>query len=117
MFATHIAKYFANATREAVLLQKCSGGIIFLPGAAGTVQEIFQDACENFYGSAESISPMVLVGVEYWTKTLPAYPLLLELARGRAMEEKVFLVDHPDEAVRILVELNNGTIFGVRGLA
>ncbi|MCY1185328.1 hypothetical protein D9M73_260940 [compost metagenome] len=117
MFATHIAKYFANATRESVLLEKCSGGIVFLPGAAGTVQEIFQDACENFYGAAGSISPMVLVGVEHWTRTLPAHPLLVELARGRAMEEKIFLVEDPAEAVRILVELNDGSISGVRGLA
>ncbi|MFL4478715.1 LOG family protein [Paeniglutamicibacter sp. ORCA_105] len=117
MFATHIAKYFANATREAVLLEKCSGGIVFMPGAAGTVQEIFQDACENFYGAAGSISPMVLVGVDYWTQTLPAYPLLVDLARGRAMEDMVFLVDEPSEAVRILVELDDGSISGVRGLA
>lgn len=117
MLATHIAKYFANATREAVLLEKSSGGIVFLPGAAGTVQEVFQDACENYYGAAESISPMVLVGIEHWTKTLPAYPLLAELARGRAMEEKIFLVDDPAEAVRILVDLNDGSVSGVRGLA
>ncbi|GAA1873154.1 LOG family protein [Paeniglutamicibacter psychrophenolicus] len=117
MFATHIAKYFANATREAVLLEKCSGGIVFLPGAAGTVQEIFQDACENYYGAEGSISPMVLVGIEHWTRTLPAYPLLAELARGRAMEEKIFLVEDAAEAVRILVELNDGSISGVRGLA
>ncbi|MBV1778878.1 LOG family protein [Paeniglutamicibacter sp. ABSL32-1] len=117
MFATHIAKFFANATRESVLLEKCSGGVVFLPGAAGTVQEIFQDACENYYGAAGSISPMVLVGVEHWTKTLPAYPLLAELAAGRAMEEKIFLVDDAAEAVRILVELNDGSISGVRGLA
>lgn len=88
-----------------------------MPGAAGTVQEIFQDACENFYGAAGSISPMVLVGVDYWTRTLPAYPLLVDLARGRAMEDMVFLVDEPSEAVRILVELNDGSISGVRGLA
>jgi len=49
VFATAIAKYFRNATREAVLLQVCDAGIVFLPGAGGTVQEIFQDACENFY--------------------------------------------------------------------
>jgi predicted Rossmann-fold nucleotide-binding protein len=52
VFATAIAKYFRNATREAILLQVCDAGIVFLPGAAGTVQEIFQDACENFYAEA-----------------------------------------------------------------
>lgn len=90
---------------------------MFLPGAAGTVQEVFQDACENYYGASESISPMILVGIEHWTKTLPAYPLLAELARGRAMEERIFLVDDPAEAVQILVDLNDGSVSGVRGLA
>lgn len=117
MFATHIAKYFANATREAVLLEKSSGGIVFLPGAAGTVQEIFQDACENYYASQGSISPMILVGVEHWTKTLPAFPLLEKLAGGRSMEKYVYLVDDPAEAVSILVDLNDGRVSGVRGLA
>lgn len=117
MFATHIAKYFANATREAVLLEKCSGGIVFLPGAAGTVQEIFQDACENYYGTPGSISPMVLVGVEHWTQTLPAYPLLEKLAHDRHMDGLIYLVDEPAEAARILFDLDDGGISGVRGLA
>ncbi|HSN37034.1 MAG TPA: Rossmann fold nucleotide-binding protein, partial [Arthrobacter sp.] len=59
-FATHIAKYFANAIREAILLELCNGGVVFLPGSGGTVQEIFQDACENYYGTPETIKPMVL---------------------------------------------------------
>ena len=33
-FATHVAKYFANAVREAILLELCNGGIVFLPGPA-----------------------------------------------------------------------------------
>ncbi len=49
VFATAIAKYFRNSTREATLLEVCDAGIVFLPGLAGTVQEIFQDACENYY--------------------------------------------------------------------
>ena len=34
------------------------------PGAGGTVQEIFQDACENYYADESSVAPMVLVGRE-----------------------------------------------------
>jgi predicted Rossmann-fold nucleotide-binding protein len=98
LFATAIAKYFRNATREAILLQVCDAGIVFLPGAGGTVQEIFQDACENYYAIPESVAPMVLVGRTYWTETLPAWPLLVALARGRAMEGHVHLVDDVDEA-------------------
>ena len=98
LFATAIAKYFRNATREAILLQICDAGIVFLPGVGGTVQEIFQDACENYYAAAESVAPMVLIGRAYWTETLPAWPLLQALSRGRAMESHVHLVDTVDEA-------------------
>ena len=76
MFANAIAKYFRNPTREAILLEVCDAGIVFLPGAGGTVQEVFQDACENYYADESSVAPMVLVGAEYWTETLPAWPLL-----------------------------------------
>jgi len=102
LFATAIAKYFRNATREAILLQVCDAGIVFLPGVGGTVQEIFQDACENYYADESSIAPMVLVGRTYWTEDLPAWPLLKRLARGRPMEGHVHLVDHVDEAVALL---------------
>ena len=98
VFATAIAKYFRNALREAILLQICDAGIVFLPGAAGTVQEVFQDACENYYAADASVAPMVLVGGSYWTSTVPVWPLLQSLARGRAMERHVHLVDTVDDA-------------------
>jgi len=101
-FASVIAKYFANATREAVLLTLCNRGIVFLPGAAGTVQEVFQDACENYYAEPGDLAPMVLVGRRHWTETLPAWPLLERLARDRAMARHVHLVDSVDEAVRVV---------------
>jgi predicted Rossmann-fold nucleotide-binding protein len=101
-FATHIAKYFANAIREAILLELCRGGIVFLPGAAGTVQEIFQDACENYYGAREKVTPMVLVGKDHWENRYPAWPMLRSLAEGRAMEANIFLVDSVEDAVDVL---------------
>ncbi|MGO4191224.1 LOG family protein [Arthrobacter sp. YAF17] len=101
-FATHIAKYFANAIREAVLLELCNGGIVFLPGSGGTVQEIFQDACENYYGTPETIMPMVLVGQEHWLRRYPVWPLLQSLAAGRRMESRIFLVDTVEEALAVL---------------
>ncbi len=102
LFATHIAKYFANAVREAILLELCNGGIVFLPGAAGTVQEIFQDACENYYGAPETITPMVLVGREHWERTFPAWPMLQSLAAGKPMAEKIFLVDTVEDALAVV---------------
>ncbi|GAA4761715.1 LOG family protein [Microbacterium gilvum] len=103
LFATAIAKYFRNALRESVLLQVCDRGIVFLPGAGGTVQEIFQDACENFYASGDAVAEMVLVGRAYWTETYPAWPLLRALAAGRSMERHVHLVDTVDEAAAVVL--------------
>jgi predicted Rossmann-fold nucleotide-binding protein len=101
-FATHIAKYFANAIREAILLELCDGGVIFLPGSAGTLQEIFQDACENYYGASETIRPMVLVGREHWQRRYPAWPLLQSLAAGKTMADRIFLVDTVEEALGVV---------------
>ncbi|WP_193598688.1 LOG family protein [Microbacterium sp. YJN-G] len=101
-FANAVAKYFRNAQREAVLLEVCRGGIAFLPGSGGTIQEIFQDACENYYADESSTAPMVLVGREYWTERYPAWPLLRALAKGRPMEAHVHLVDTVDEAAALM---------------
>ncbi|WP_107451791.1 LOG family protein, partial [Actinacidiphila rubida] len=79
-FASHIAKFFANATREDGLLSRCDAGVVFLPGAAGTVQEVFDAATANYYGSRGEPAPMVLVDRAHWTTTLPVWPLLTALA-------------------------------------
>lgn len=105
MFATHIAKYFANSIREAVLLARSNGGIIFLPGAAGTVQEIFQDACENYYAADGAVTPMVLVGRDHWENELPVGPLLAALGRGRAMAANIHVVETVQEACALLTTL------------
>ncbi|MEU9522109.1 Rossmann fold nucleotide-binding protein [Streptomyces sp. NPDC048224] len=101
-FAAHIAKYFANATREDGLLARSTAGVVFLPGAAGTVQEIFDNATPNYYESRGELTPMVLVDREHWTRTLPAWPLLRSLAKGRAMESRIALVDRIEEAPEAL---------------
>ncbi len=101
-FATDIAKYFKNAIREDILLHLATAGTVFLAGAAGTVQEVFQEACENYYADASSVAPMVLVGRRQWTEVLPVWPLLERLARGRLMERQVFLVDDVTEVAPLL---------------
>jgi predicted Rossmann-fold nucleotide-binding protein len=103
LFATRIAKYFANALREDTLLHRCRGGIVYLPGHAGTVQEIFQAVTENFYAAdATQIAPMILIGIDYWTTTYPAWPLLERLGNGRLMGKVIHCVDDVAEAVRLL---------------
>ncbi|MFP3987607.1 LOG family protein [Streptomyces sp. E11-3] len=104
-FAGHIAKYFANATREDGLLARSNAGVVFLPGAAGTVQEIFDNATPNYYESLGAPTPMVLVNRAYWTERLPAWPLLRALARERAMESRIALVDTVEEAPEALESL------------
>ncbi|MBK3635105.1 LOG family protein [Streptomyces sp. MBT97] len=104
-FAAHLAKYFSNATREDGLLARCTAGVVFLPGAAGTVQEIFDNATPNYYGSRGEPTPMVLVDREHWTRRLPAWPLLRSLARERAMESRIALVDRIEEAPEALKRL------------
>ena len=108
VFATAIAKYVRNAVREAVLVEICRAGIVFLPGAAGTVQEVFQDACENYYADPASVAPMVLVGVRHWTEQLPVWPLLQALAEGRGMADHVHLVDDVEKAVEVVTEMATG---------
>ncbi|MBT2439889.1 LOG family protein [Streptomyces sp. ISL-36] len=106
-FAGHIAKYFANATREDGLLARCNGGVVFLPGAAGTVQEIFDNTTPNYYESRGGPTPMVLVNRAHWTDRLPAWPLLSALAVDRPMAARIALVETVDEAPEALRRLAN----------
>lgn len=102
--ASVVAKYFSNATREDVLLRACRGGLVFLPGAAGTVQEIFQAACSNYYADPTQVVPMVLVGHDHWTREVGVWDLLRRLGRGRAFGASLAVVDRPDEVLPLLVE-------------
>ncbi|WP_330460085.1 LOG family protein [Streptomyces sp. NBC_00820] len=104
-FAAHLAKYFANATREDGLLARSNAGVVFLPGAAGTVQEIFDNATPNYYESRGEPTPMVLVDEAHWTRELPTWPLLRSLARGRSMESRIALVDTIEQAPEAIKRL------------
>ncbi|WP_072314043.1 LOG family protein [Agrococcus sp. Marseille-P2731] len=98
-FATSIAKYFQNSMREDILLRVANAGIVVLPGGGGTTQEIFQDACENSYAEEGAWAPLVLVGERFWTETLPAWPLLQAVMRGKPGEAGIALVDTAADAV------------------
>jgi predicted Rossmann-fold nucleotide-binding protein len=103
-FATHLAKYFANSVREDGLLTIAKGGVIYSPGSAGTVQEIFQDACQNHYKTVGVVSPMIFLGQEFWTRTRPVFPLLEQLARGHEYARYLLLTDSREHIIRALVE-------------
>jgi predicted Rossmann-fold nucleotide-binding protein len=106
-FATYIAKYFANSVREDGLLTIARGGIVYAPGSAGTIQEIFQDACQNHYKSVGVISPMIFLGTEFWTRTRPVYPLLVQLAQGQEYARHLLLTDSREEVIRALVDYDS----------
>lgn len=79
-FATRIAKLFQNSVREDGIITVARQGLVFTRGSAGTLQEVFQDAQQNFYAQhPDHFSPMVFLGSEYWTRVLPVGPLLAAL--------------------------------------
>lgn len=102
MFAAHVAKYFANSVREDGLLAIATHGVVYAPGSAGTVQEVFMDACQNHYGTFELISPMIMLGVEHWTARLPVWPLLQAMAAQRPWGRLIALCDGADEVLEFL---------------
>ena len=99
VFATDIAKYFANSVREEGLLAIATSGVIFSPGSAGTIQEIFQDATQNHYRSFGRPSPMIFLGVEYWRIDKPVYPLLTQLAAGHDYAALLHITDDIEDVV------------------
>ena len=102
-FATHIAKFFENSIREDSILTMAFGGIIYTPGSAGTMQEIFQDAVQNHYLSFGFASPMIFWGKKFWTEEMPVYPLLQHLLNtGRY---KNLLLNLTDDAREIEASL------------
>ncbi len=99
-FATHIAKYFANSVREEGLLAIAKGGVIFAPGSAGTVQEIFQEAAQNHYKTFGNVSPMVFLNSEYWQKKKPVYPIVQKLAEGQEYGKLLAIADEVSDITK-----------------
>ena len=108
-FATYIAKFFENSLREDILLTEAYGGLVFMPGGAGTLQEIFQEVVQNHYVTLGYPSPMVFVGRTFWTETIPVYPLIEHLvAVGRCKNIDASLVETTAEIVAALDRQNEG---------
>lgn len=102
-FATHIAKYFANSVREDGLLTIATHGVVYARGSAGTTQEIFQDVTQNHYRTTGFASPMILLGVDYWTRRRPVWPLLTTVSENEPFGELIVLTDSEDEVVECLL--------------
>lgn len=100
-FATWHAKFFSNAIREAGLISIANGGIIYTPGAAGTRQEIFQDACRNHYGMVES--PMVFYNSKFWGEN-GVFELVHKTSVGKPYHDVLLLSDDMDEIINHLIK-------------
>lgn len=107
-FATHIAKYFDNSIREDSILTIAKGGIIYAPGSAGTMQEIFQEAVQNHYLSFGYASPMIFMGKDYWTEEMPVYRLMEHLvAKGKYKNLLMSITDSTEDIVETILEFRN----------
>jgi len=106
-FATHIAKYFANSVREDGLLTIAKGGIIFAPGSAGTIQEIFQEATQNHYLSFGYASPMIFMNKKYWTEELPVYTFLQQMMKAETYKNLLLSIyDKPNQIIEELTKFS-----------
>ncbi len=107
--ATHIAKLFYNSVREDSILNIARGGIIYTPGSAGTLQEVFQAAVPNHYMSYGYASPMIFMGKEFWTKDVPIWPLLQDLmAREKYKNLLLSLSENENEIVATIKAFYEG---------
>jgi predicted Rossmann-fold nucleotide-binding protein len=112
-FATHIAKFFENSLREEGVLAIATHGVIFAEGNAGTVQEIFQNACQNYYATRGPAAPMILLGADYWNRDVskseaahakPVWPLLRQLGVEKGFASLLRITDDLDEIVSFLLD-------------
>lgn len=106
-FATHIAKYFENSIREDNILTIAVGGVIFSPGSAGTLQEVFQETAQDHYKTCDVSSPIVFFGKDFWQKTVPLYPFLDSLMKSGYYKDLLLSIyDEPEDIVREILSFH-----------
>lgn len=109
-FATSSGKYFQNSIREDGLVTIGVRGILFAEGSAGTVQEIFQDAAQNYY---KRFYPMVFLsspandGEHFWEKAMPVRALIEALLSAKKGFERVLFTDKIDAVIEFLNQIGH----------
>ena len=80
-------------------------GVIYAPGWAGTVQEVFQDAAQNVYRVVDGrFSPMAFLDTDgWWTSRLQVLPLLRELFGPEEFARSVRVSPEPDALLAFLL--------------
>ena len=95
-FASHIAKYFSNSIREDGMLAVATAGVVFAPGGAGTMQEIFQDAAQNAY-RVFGRSPMAFLDTQHYCVETGLYPALARQAVRLGFADLLSVGDQPEQ--------------------
>jgi predicted Rossmann-fold nucleotide-binding protein len=95
-FASRIAKYFSNSIREDGMLAVATAGIVFAPGGAGTMQEIFQDAAQNAYRTFGR-SPMAFLDTRHYCVETGLYPALQRQAARLGFADLLSVGDEPEQ--------------------
>jgi predicted Rossmann-fold nucleotide-binding protein len=99
-FASKIAKYFANSVREDGLLTVAKGGIIYSPGSAGTIQEVFQEITQNHYLSFGYASPMIFLNKQFWTEEAPVYSYISDLVQKKKLKNLILSVHDTRDGIK-----------------
>ncbi len=111
LFAAQIGKMFSNASRDEMILKLSRGGIVFAPGRAGTVQEVFQAATMTFYGTVDLSGPFVFLGRRFWTQELPIEKVLAPLLATSPLGDQsplIHVTDDVSEAAALLTQPEPG---------
>jgi len=93
--------------REDKLLSIANSGIVFTKGQAGTVQEIFQSACKDYYNANDNKFRMILFDAgckNYWDApdSFLAWPLLQQLGNKGNFANSIILTGDIDAVVKFL---------------
>jgi predicted Rossmann-fold nucleotide-binding protein len=126
-FSSWIGKYFSNSIREDGLLAIAADGIVFAPGSAGTLQEVFQDAAHNSYWSFNTRAPMIFLDQD---KSYSKPPSIFDVVKYQASLGKdpydafIGICSTPEEVVafieahpmKIKPKLNLKRTFGMSNL-
>ncbi len=102
LFCAFFAKFFQNAIREEILLKISYGGLVFTPGSAGTLQEVFQAACLAHYAKPAFSFPLVFFGKEFWTAN-GVFEVVRKQSSGKDYGKMLLLSDELEEIVNHLM--------------
>lgn len=108
-FPAKIAKFFSAAIRQEVLIEITKGAIIFSPGSAGTLREIFQTVEQNHYNLFDNTYPMIFLNKDYWTKELPAYNFFEEIQKKSNLNNIIVELEDDEVVIeKLILKLTEG---------